>query len=66
MSFYIHPAMEKSFLSLYGYTSDEDGIRHAMTDEPNVTADDAKFMLISCSSFVNFLISKCAMANIKL
>lgn len=25
---HLHPAMEQAFIKLYGYTSDEDGIRH--------------------------------------
>lgn len=53
-----HPALRKALSSLYGYTSDEDGIRHAMLDEPNVTVDDAKFMLVACSAFVNYMKGK--------
>ena len=51
----LHPALKKGFLNLYGYTSDEQGIRHAMLDEPNLTAADARYFLVSCSSFVNYL-----------
>lgn len=54
----IHGAMESGFKSLYGYTSDSSGIRHGLTDLPDVDFDDAKYMLVSCSSFVNYLISK--------
>ncbi len=56
----LHPALEKAFSALYGYTSDADGIRHKLLDESTVTFADAKFMLISCSAFVNYLIEKCA------
>lgn len=55
---HIHSAMENSFSSLYGYASDEDGIRHGGIESTNVTAEDAKFMLVSCSAFVNYLIEK--------
>lgn len=55
---YIHSAMEKAFLALYGYTSDENGIRHGGIDFTSVPAEDAKYMLISCSAFVNYLIEK--------
>lgn len=51
----LHPALKEGFLKLYGYTSDEQGIRHAMLDEPNLTAADARYFLVSCSSFVNYL-----------
>ncbi len=55
---HIHQAMEKAFLSLYGYTSDEDGIRHGGIDFANAPSEDAKYMLISCSVFINYLIEK--------
>lgn len=55
---YIHSAMESAFSALYGYTSDENGIRHGGIDFTNVPAEDAKYMLISCSAFVNYLIEK--------
>lgn len=54
----IHPALEKAFLNLYGYTSDEGGIRHSEgMFESDVTFEEAKFMLVSCSAFVNYLIA---------
>lgn len=65
-SIIIHPALKKSILSLYGYTSDADGIRHALLDEENLTYSDAKFMLVSCTAFINYLISKVSEAGIKL
>ena len=55
---HIHRAMESAFSSLYGYTSDENGIRHGGIDFTNAPAEDAKYMLISCSAFVNYLMEK--------
>jgi hypothetical protein len=55
---HIHQAMEKAYLSLYGYTSDENGIRHGTIDFTNAPSEDAKYMLVSCSAFVNYLIEK--------
>ena len=55
---HIHRAMESAFSSLYGYTSDENGIRHGGIDFKNAPAEDAKYMLISCSAFVNYLMEK--------
>lgn len=52
----LHPALKKAFSSLYGYTSDADGIRHALMDEENLNKSDAKFMLICCSAFINYVI----------
>jgi len=40
--------------------SDENGIRHAILEELNIGFDEAKFMLITCSALVNFIISKAA------
>lgn len=54
----IHGAMEQAFLKLYGYTSDQGGIRHGGIDFQNVPAEDAKYMLVSCSAFINYLIEK--------
>ncbi len=54
----LHPSLKDSFLKLYGYTSDEGGIRHAMLDEPSLNAADAKFFLLSCTSFINYLKTK--------
>jgi len=58
----LHPALEKGFSAIYGYTSDAQGIRHALLNEPTVDADDAKFFMVSCSAFVNYLIAKSAAA----
>jgi hypothetical protein len=54
----LHTAFRNALDSLYGYTSDEGGIRHAGIDFKNAPAEDARFMLITCSAFVNYLIEK--------
>lgn len=54
----IHGGMKQGFKDLYGYASDENGIRHGGKDFKSVPPEDAKFMLISCSAFVNYLIEK--------
>ena len=54
----IHGAMKTAFEKLYGYTSDSDGIRHGGIDFTNAPAEDAKYMLVSCSAFINYLIEK--------
>jgi hypothetical protein len=56
----LHGALKSGFASLYGYTSDADGIRHALQDEATVTFTDAKYMLVSCSAFVSYLLAKAA------
>jgi hypothetical protein len=56
----IHPAMKNGFSSLYGYTNDEHGIRHALLDDATAKVDeaDALFMLGACAAFVSYLINK--------
>ncbi|MDQ1816102.1 hypothetical protein RBA41_22655 [Massilia sp. CCM 9210] len=49
------PALKNGFNALYGWTSDAEGIRHGMNGPASVGADDAKFFLIACSAFVNYL-----------
>ncbi len=62
----LHSALEKAFDSLYGYTSDEEGIRHSLLKEAKLYSEDAKFMLVSCSAFVNYLISKISKTELKI
>lgn len=62
---HIHNAMEKAFLALYGYTSDENGIRHGGIDFTSVPSEDAKYMLVSCSAFVNYLMEKWSKVDAK-
>lgn len=53
----IHPALARAFTALYGYGSDESGVRHALTDAgERCTYADAKFMLVTCSAFVGYLL----------
>ena len=57
----IHSGLKSAFNTLYGYTSDANGIRHAGDiGGPSSTFEEAKFMLVSCSAFVNYLIALCA------
>ncbi len=53
----MHPALKSAFSSLYGYTNDAEGIRHALMEESNLSSADARFMLISCSAFINYMIA---------
>lgn len=52
----IHPALKQAFSQMYGYTSDASGVRHAgELGGQASTFEEAKFMLISCCAFVNYL-----------
>ncbi|WP_390349312.1 AbiJ-NTD4 domain-containing protein [Variovorax boronicumulans] len=52
----VHPHFEQALIKLYAYTNDAGGIRHALTDASvQVTSEDAKFMLVTCSGFCSYL-----------
>ena len=55
-----HAALKEAFKKLYGYASDEKGIRHALTnrDNANVGIDEAVFMFGACASFAAYLANK--------
>ncbi len=55
-----HPALKEAFAKLYGYTSNEQGIRHALLDKnsPDVDLDEAMFMFGACASFAAYLVNK--------
>lgn len=57
---HLHGALKAAFEKLYGYTSDEAGVRHALvfTDEAKVDEADALFMLGACASFVSYLLAR--------
>lgn len=62
----LHGALKSGLSSIYGYTSDAHGIRHAMLDKSSIGFVDAKFMFVICSAFVNYIIGKVAEIDVKL
>ena len=58
--------MKLAFVKLYGFTSDEKGIRHPLLDLPaaNVDETDALFMIGACAAFVSYLINKSRAAGL--
>lgn len=55
----IHTALEGGYSQIYGYTSDKDGIRHAMIEAGSPADEiDAQYMLGSCAAFVSYLVNK--------
>jgi hypothetical protein len=57
---HMHKALKSGLSSLYGYTSDEKGIRHSLLEEGDAKVDetDALFMFGACASFVTYMIGK--------
>lgn len=52
----IHPALEQAWSKMYGWTSDEDGIRHGGIEAADADQSLAKYVLITCSAFVSHII----------
>ena len=60
----IHKMLKDEFTKFYVYTNDANsGIRHALMDQDGTyvpSKDEAYYMLVSCSAFVNYLRRKVA------
>lgn len=58
----LHPQLKASFDHLYSYVNEKQcGIRHELMDENGTyipTFHEAKFMLVTCSAFINYLNGK--------
>jgi hypothetical protein len=57
----IHPAFRDGLNKIYGWTSDEGGIRHSQKDYKDYLEsgeDEARFMLVLAHVFVNYIIKK--------
>lgn len=57
--FSIPNSLKQGFDKIYGWTCGPDGVRHAIMDNAqDVTLAEAKFMLVACSAFLNYLTMK--------
>jgi len=54
----VHPALLEAWVKMYGWTSDENGVRHSAAAVPTVDQATAKYMLVTCSAFVSWLIEE--------
>ena len=61
-----HPTLLEAFTKLYAYTSDANGIRHGHLGDSYVSLAEARFMLVSCSAFVNYLLATATEAGLEL
>lgn len=58
-SVHLHGSLKDGFSKLYGYTNDENGIRHALSEASSpVDEVDSLFMYGACASFVSYLIAR--------
>ncbi|MBF0457558.1 MAG: hypothetical protein HQK99_06650 [Nitrospirae bacterium] len=52
----LHPALTEAFIKLYGYTSDQkNDIRHPNGKPNPVNLEEARFFLVVCSAFINYV-----------
>lgn len=63
---HLHKAMETGLAALYGWTSDSGtGIRHPLMDvDGGPGCAEAKYMLVTCSAVVTFLLNKARIAGL--
>jgi len=55
----LNKQFKTAMTNMYGWTCKEDGIRHGHTGEELKTSfEEAKYMLVTCSAFVNYMIAK--------
>jgi hypothetical protein len=54
----LHPSLREGLIKQYGYIADDRGVQPGLTGRPIVVSgDDARFMLVSCSAFTNYLVT---------
>ena len=59
LTFDFSPTFKAGITKMYNWTSQDGGIRHGQNDEEIVISfEDAKYMLVICSAFVNYLVAK--------
>lgn len=62
----ISDILRDSLSKLYGYTCVEPGARHGAKEQIKADFDDAKFFLVTCSGWMNYLYGKAIKAGIVL
>jgi AbiJ N-terminal domain 4 len=63
----LNQQLKSGIEKLYAYTNQKDtGIRHALIEDgKTISFHEAKFMLVACSAFINFLIPQVKLAKTK-
>lgn len=54
----LHPQLAQAWKNMYNWTSDEGGLRHGKSEMSQVGLAEARYMVVACSAFVNYLIAK--------
>ena len=61
-----HSSFKTAMENLYKYTNDASGIRHSLINVTDLDYEDASYLLVSCSAFINYLTLKASKARIDL
>lgn len=59
----VHPALKGAWLKMYGWASDDDGIRHGSIEAADANQALARYVLVSSSAFVSYLVEERAKAG---
>lgn len=62
----IHTSLKQAYDKIYGWSNDSSGIRHCLTDEDDLSQDEARYFLVVCSAFINYLTIKADNAGIQI
>ena len=54
----MHSQLGQALVNLYQWASDEEGIRHAMTEDSRVGIAEARCIVVTSSALVNYLLSR--------
>ena len=54
----LHNQLGQAWKNMFNWTSDEDGVRHGTKGTPQVGLSEARYMVVACSAFVNYLAVK--------
>ena len=55
----IPPVLKQSMSKMYDFTNGPEGIRHALMEEVmELELEEAKYMLVTCSAFINYVVTK--------
>lgn len=61
----VHPAFKGALNKLFGWTSADGNIRHGSSEKPSREYyNEAKFMIVTCSAYINYIIAEHAEGNI--
>ena len=59
----LHHQLKQAWNNMYNWTSDENGVRHGIKGAPQVGISEARYMVVACSAFVNYLVVKSSEGN---